>query len=92
VPLGIKPDTDYQTARQVQLESGDLVLLLTDGIDEAVSPRQELFGIDRALAVVRERRHCPASEVVEALDQAVRHFSQNAPQLDDATAVVIRVR
>jgi phosphoserine phosphatase RsbU/P len=92
VPLGIKPDTDYQAARQVQLASGDLVLLLTDGIDEAVSPRQELFGIDRALAVVRERRHCPASEVVEALDQAVRQFSQNAPQLDDATAVVIRVR
>lgn len=91
VPLGIKPDTDYQAARQVQLESGDLVLLLTDGIDEAVSPNEELFGIDRALAVVRERRMCPAIEVVQALDQAVREFSQNAPQLDDATAVVVRV-
>jgi phosphoserine phosphatase RsbU/P len=91
VPLGIKPDTDYQTARQLQLDSGDLVLLLTDGIDEAVSPREELFGIDRALAVVRDRRTRPAIEVVEALDQAVREFSESAPQLDDATAVVIRV-
>jgi phosphoserine phosphatase RsbU/P len=91
VPLGIKPDTDYHAARQLQLESGDLVLLLTDGIEEAVSAREELFGIDRALAVVREHRNRPAIEVVEALDQAVREFSENSPQLDDATAVVIRV-
>jgi phosphoserine phosphatase RsbU/P len=91
VPLGIKPDTQYQNGQAVQLDAGDLVLLLTDGIDEAVSPKEELFGIDRALAVVRERRTRPAIEVVEALDQAVREFSQNAPQLDDATAVVIRV-
>jgi sigma-B regulation protein RsbU (phosphoserine phosphatase) len=91
VPLGIKPDTDYHAAREVQLETGDLILLLTDGIDEAVSPTEELFGIERALAVVRSRRTGPASEVVESLYQEVRQFAHNTAQLDDITAVIIKV-
>jgi phosphoserine phosphatase RsbU/P len=91
VPLGVKPEADYPAAREVSLDSGDLILLLTDGIDEAVSPKEELFGIERVLAVVRERRTSHAIEVVEALYQAVRQFSERAPQLDDATVVVIRV-
>jgi sigma-B regulation protein RsbU (phosphoserine phosphatase) len=92
VPLGMKPDTDYHAARQVQLGTGDLILLLTDGIDEAVSPTEELFGMERALAVVRDRRAAPASEVVEALYQEVRQFAHNTAQLDDITAVIIKVR
>jgi sigma-B regulation protein RsbU (phosphoserine phosphatase) len=91
VPLGIQPDTEYPAAAVVQLEPGDLVLLLTDGIDEAVSPQEELFGVERTLEVVRTRRDRSAQEVVDGLYQKVRQFAENAAQLDDATAVVIKV-
>jgi PAS domain S-box-containing protein len=91
IPLGIKPDTVYPLGTQIQLQSGDLVLLLTDGIDEAMSPDQSIFGIERALAIIRANSHRNAREIVEALFDGVREFSHNTPQLDDATAVVIKV-
>jgi PAS domain S-box-containing protein len=91
IPLGIKADTNYQSAPPLRLESGDVVLLLTDGVDEAMSPANELFGQERVLAVMRENRHRPAAEMVEALYQAMRSFCGDAPQQDDFTAIVIKV-
>lgn len=91
LPLGIKPDTVYPPASEVALTGGDVVLFLTDGIDEAVAPDDKLFGVERALEVVRTNRTKSAREIVDALFAAVRAFSQDLPQLDDATAVVIKV-
>jgi sigma-B regulation protein RsbU (phosphoserine phosphatase) len=90
IPLGLKPDTRYPPGTGVKLERGDTVLILTDGIDEAMSPDNTIFGIERALEIVRTHRDKPARELVETLYAGVRQFSQNAPQQDDVTAVVIK--
>ena len=90
IPLGLKPDTHYPPGTGVKLERGDTVLLLTDGIDEAMSPDNTIFGIERALEIVRTHRSKTARELVETLYAGVRRFSQNTPQLDDVTAVVIK--
>jgi PAS domain S-box-containing protein len=91
VPLGIRPDTVYRSSHEIALQPGDILLILTDGIEEAMSVDNAIFGIDRALDVVRENRDRPAREIVEALYQAVRRFSGNTPQLDDVTAIILKV-
>ena len=91
VPLGIRPDSRYDISAPIGLEKGDLLLLVTDGIEEAISADDKLFGLERTLEVVRENRHRSAREVIEALYQAVRVFSSHSPQLDDLTMVVVRV-
>ena len=91
VPLGISPVTEYPPAQRVQLNPGDIVVLVTDGIDEAVSPDEQLFGTERMLKVLRDHSSSSAAELVEALYVAVRQFSGDTPQLDDATAVVVKV-
>src|SRR5262245_644335 len=91
VPLGVLPNVQYAEAPSVPLSAGDRVLLLTDGLEEALSPENHLFGIQRVLGVVRDRADRTALQTVEALYGAVRDFSQNAPQLDDLTLVVIKV-
>jgi sigma-B regulation protein RsbU (phosphoserine phosphatase) len=91
VPLGIRPETTYQSSLELQLEAGDMLIILTDGIEEAMSPDNDIFGIDRALSVVQRNRARPAREIVEALYQAVRQFSGNTPQADDVTAIVAKV-
>jgi PAS domain S-box-containing protein len=91
VPLGIHPETAYYPAAEIKLEAGDLLLALTDGIEEAVGPDDSLFGIDRVLDVVRKHRSKPAQEIVQTLYRASREFSQNTPQTDDVTAIVIKV-
>jgi len=91
VPLGIRPDTKYSGDAEVQLASGDMVLLLTDGIEEAMAPDESFFGIDRTLEVVRANRERPAKEILRELYRAVREFSRNAPQVDDVTAILLKV-
>jgi len=91
LPLGMRPDTQYAPAPQIILGRGDLVLLLTDGIEETPAPDGALFGLDRTLQVVRSHRAQPAQEIVQALYAEARAFADHAPQIDDITAIVIKV-
>jgi PAS domain S-box-containing protein len=92
VPLGIHPDSVYISSPQIQLAPGDLVLLVTDGIEESMSPENVLFGPERILDVVRANVQKSAREIVERLYESVRQFSQNTPQIDDVTTIVIKVK
>lgn len=91
VPLGMNGITEYADGAPLILASGDLVILLTDGIEEAAAPDDELFGTERALAVVRAHRAESARAIVEALYRAARDFSQGGPQDDDISAIVVKV-
>ena len=90
-PLGVQQDTPYAAATAIDLSPGDLVLIPTDGMEEAISPNNELFGTDRLLDVAREHRNESAREILDALFSSVRDFSKDQPQSDDLTVVVIKV-
>jgi serine phosphatase RsbU (regulator of sigma subunit) len=92
VPLGIHPNTQYTSSAEIPLGAGDLMLVLTDGIEEAMSPDDALLGPERILGVVRAEMKKSAREIVEALYAAARQFAQNTPQLDDVTAIVLKVK
>ena len=92
LPLGRRPTTVYKESSPIGLAVGDIVFLLTDGIEEAAAPDESLFGIDRTLEVIRNNRDRPAAEIVSALYEAVQTFAAKGPQLDDVTAIVIRVK
>jgi phosphoserine phosphatase RsbU/P len=91
VPLGMNPDVQYKDGACVPLAVGDVILLLTDGIEETMGPDDTFFGIDRTLEVVRAHRERSAREILDGLYRAVRDFSHDRAQLDDVTAIVIKV-
>jgi len=91
VPLGIPPREPYVSAPALPLSPGDIVLLLTGGIEEAVSFDESPFGRDRILEVVRGHAQRSAAEILRALIGAVKDFSSGSPQVDDLTAVVAKV-
>jgi sigma-B regulation protein RsbU (phosphoserine phosphatase) len=91
LPLGIMADADFAAEPAVHLEPGDMVLLITDGLKEATSPSGEEFGVERPLDIVRANRDKSARELVEMLYREVRSFSQDQPQRDDITLIVIKV-
>ncbi len=92
VPLGLRPDSVYRETAEMDLAAGQLLVLLTDGFEEAVSSDEQTFGSDRVLAFFREHRGLPAEEIVSKLYETLRDFTGTAPQLDDLTAIVIKVR
>jgi serine phosphatase RsbU (regulator of sigma subunit) len=91
-PLGIIPDCDFPISPAIALEPGDLVLLFTDGVAEAHAPNDTVFGFQRASDIVRVYRRDTAAQIVHNLYHAVRAFSHSRPQVDDITAVVIKVQ
>jgi PAS domain S-box-containing protein len=88
IPLGMKIDTQYIAAPEVSLAPGDLLLMLTDGIEETSAADGSLFGLERILQVIREQQARPAREIVQGLYEAVRAFAGHSPQLDDITLIV----
>jgi serine phosphatase RsbU (regulator of sigma subunit) len=91
VPLAVLPDDAFPAAPAVLLEPGETVVLLTDGIVEAHGPGKILFGIDRTLDLVRAHRQKSSREIVDTLYGEVRKFRGEGAQLDDMTAIIIRV-
>ena len=94
--LGISDESPFETAAEIQLHAGDLIVLATDGIMEQTTPpnehgETELFGWTRTMQSVREHRHHPAKEILDRLCHDVRRFANGAPQKDDVTAVIIKV-
>jgi sigma-B regulation protein RsbU (phosphoserine phosphatase) len=90
LPLGLVPTSDFPKGPEVQLDPGDLVFLLSDGIVEAFAGDATQFGMGRTLDVVRAHRHEPPGEIIAALMREVREWSRSS-QADDMTAIVIKV-
>jgi sigma-B regulation protein RsbU (phosphoserine phosphatase) len=90
-PLGIQPEAVFPIAHEHPLAQGDLVLLLSDGVDEALSPKDEFFGTERVLNYLRANRAKPAWRIVAGLYSEVREFVQDPVDLDDVTLVVVKV-
>lgn len=88
--LGVMPEADYGE-ETVALESGDLVLLYTDGITEAINPDEEQFGEERLIETVTGCLDRPSAEIVDRVRDAVMEFSGDEPQFDDLTLMVLRV-
>ena len=76
----------------LQLSQGDILLLYTDGIVEAINPAgTEQFGYDRLLEVVRQSEGLSANELMHNVRQALTDFTQGALLADDSTLIVCRV-
>ena len=90
IPLGFLPNHRFACSEPIQLQPGDILALLTDGIVDAEKPDQSWFGIESTLEVIRANRGENAQEIINRLFKAVRDFSDGLPQLDDITAVICK--
>lgn len=93
LPMGIVEEQRYAESR-LRLERGDLLLLYTDGITEAMAnapgARPELFGTERLDAVLLEVRGAGAPACLERIRSAVARFTENRPATDDRTLIALR--
>jgi sigma-B regulation protein RsbU (phosphoserine phosphatase) len=89
--IGLVDEFGFQ-CNDVQLSQGDILLLYTDGLVEALNPSQnEQFGYDRLLEVVQQNEGLHATELVQRMRQALNDFTQGALLADDVTLVVCKV-
>lgn len=90
LPFGILPSFPSDPPARLQLHSGDLVLLATDGFFEWENDQGEQFGVLRMEEVIRASRDSAPADIITRLYETVSAFSHGAKQQDDLTAVIIK--
>jgi sigma-B regulation protein RsbU (phosphoserine phosphatase) len=76
----------------VQLEQGDSIFLVTDGIVEARSAGDEPFGLDRSVGAIARRHTRGVEEMARSLIDGVTDFAEGEVQHDDMTLLAIQWR
>jgi sigma-B regulation protein RsbU (phosphoserine phosphatase) len=87
--LGAFGHVDYEE-EAVQLHDGDVLVVFSDGVTEAMTADGVEFGEERLVSCVNAHRDAAASELLDCVLGAVREFTAGTPQSDDITAMVLR--
>ena len=72
------------------MSPGDLLLVYSDGVTEAVNVAGDEFGDERLIECFTRRRGQPLQEILEALMADVKEFAGEADQNDDITMLLLR--
>src|SRR5215204_4287736 len=89
LPLGIKPDAEYREGR-TQLQHGDVLVIYSDGVTEAVSPTGEEFGATRLYEVVSRNIEASAAGIRDRIESSLTKFAQGTSAADDITLVIVK--
>jgi sigma-B regulation protein RsbU (phosphoserine phosphatase) len=87
--VGICDDIEY-SEDTLQLESGDTLVMFTDGVTEAMNPEMKEFGTERLRAILGEQAGKNCRQVIETVRTAIKDFAGDAEQSDDITMLVIK--
>jgi phosphoserine phosphatase RsbU/P len=87
--LGLSDDISAQlTERQVGLDEGDIIVLFTDGVTEAMNGAGVLYGQARLEEALNEYADLPPAKILDKIFEEVNSFQKE--QLDDMTLVIIK--
>ncbi|MGA9380541.1 MAG: PP2C family protein-serine/threonine phosphatase, partial [Phormidium sp.] len=92
-PLGLEPDiTPFIQQVEVALRSGEVAILYTDGITEAVNSQNEMYGLERFYEILQKSHHQSSDEIRQAVIHDVMSFINEQKVFDDITLVVMKQR
>jgi sigma-B regulation protein RsbU (phosphoserine phosphatase) len=90
LPLGVMEDAVYKESEK-KINAGQIILIGTDGIKEAVDTHGEMFGNERLLNVIRDYAYQPAREILDRVFKSLNNFRHPLEPDDDETLVIIKV-
>jgi serine phosphatase RsbU (regulator of sigma subunit) len=88
MPVGLIEGAEYEVA-DTRLTPGDKLVIYTDGVTEAQDAAGAFFGVKRLHALAAALGASSAETVHDAVQMAVRDFTQGAAQSDDITLLVL---
>jgi sigma-B regulation protein RsbU (phosphoserine phosphatase) len=88
-PMGVEA-WNGAVNQEMSLHKGDVLVIGSDGLNEAQNGQNEMFGYNRLLRLIEDLAHKPARQISADLFQAVDDFSAGHSQDDDQTVVVLK--
>jgi serine phosphatase RsbU (regulator of sigma subunit) len=89
MPVGMFESAPYVDATE-RLYRGDVLVVYSDGVTEALNVEGEEFGEERLGALLQTHQHENAESILDVIIHAVQEFARGAPQHDDVTAMVVK--
>jgi sigma-B regulation protein RsbU (phosphoserine phosphatase) len=89
LPIGIMPDAVF-SEQVLDVAVGDLVLVYSDGLSEAVNESEEMFGDDGVRSLTERLHGLPAAQVGNAILEELGRFVGGARPFDDLSFAVLR--
>jgi sigma-B regulation protein RsbU (phosphoserine phosphatase) len=88
--LGAIDGIDYQEST-IKLDTGDALVMFTDGVTEAMNTSNEEFGEKRLEATLEEMIRQSCQQIIDAIREDVSAFTIGAEQSDDITMLAIKL-
>src|SRR5437667_4711396 len=89
LPLGIMANADFREGK-TRLHPGDVLVIYSDGVSEAVNPKGEEFGPTRHYETVARNLDASAGGIRDRIESALTKFCQGTPAADDITLVICK--
>ncbi|MBL8241038.1 MAG: SpoIIE family protein phosphatase [Bryobacterales bacterium] len=89
MPVGMLDIGAWKDAA-LQLERGDLLVLYTDGVSEAMNARREMYGVERLVASLRANREMDVADLIQEVKTGIAAFTGGEAQRDDLTLLILR--
>lgn len=90
-PLALEEDIrPFIQTMQISLDPGDVLVLHTDGITEAINDQKQQYGVERLLTVIKTHLEQSALEIRQAVIADIQHYMGTQPLRDDLTLVVLK--
>ena len=90
--LGVMPTVIPYKSESIQMENGDLLVLFTDGITEAMNRKGREYSDEKLEKLVTGMGQCSAQETLNNILNDVRKFTEGAQQSDDITALILKMK
>lgn len=89
IALGVMGGLEYEE-RQLSLSPGDILVLYTDGVTEAINKEVKQYGAKRLRSIIKDSRQLPAQNIMECILEDISSFSSGQAQYDDITMIVVK--
>jgi sigma-B regulation protein RsbU (phosphoserine phosphatase) len=86
--LGVFEGVSYPS-RAFRLDKGDILVVYSDGLMDAQNDREEFFGAERVLQIIRDEAPAGGDALQETFLNAIEAFTGGTPQTDDITFLVV---
>lgn len=91
IPLGYKKNELYENNKITDINSGDILVMLTDGIIEAQDKYENEFGYEQILNLINCHRNETSEDIIGHIYREVCAFTQESQHEDDITALICKM-
>jgi sigma-B regulation protein RsbU (phosphoserine phosphatase) len=89
--MGIDQTKEYRDS-YMKVESGDILILFSDGVVETFNPDEEFYGEKRLVQTVQENFQLSSIEITNRICKSIREFTGEKPLTDELTLVIARIK